>query len=119
MKIYCNQEQPKLEDFLGTDIWVKCRSTWGTFAEQDVYINVIDTFLNETYQELWVRYCACPDFTVEDFDLGMLSVQETMEEIEYEYTAPIDTFIICQPLMICTTQDIVEIAQASDEPRLN
>ena len=115
MKIYCNQDNPTLDDFLNTDYWVKCYSNWGTFAEQEIYMKILDIYHFDVYNKDWIYYYACPDSTVEDGDLGMLTVEETLEDLEYRYFAPIDGFKICQPISVIPTEDLLEIIQSCDE----
>ena len=116
MKIYCNQDNLSLLDFVDKDIWVKCHANWGTFAENNVYMRILEIWDNPYYGEFWVRFNGCLATTVENYDLGLFSINETLEDMDYLYTGPMKEFSICQPLSVCTTEDLLEIIKSCDEP---
>lgn len=110
MRIYANRETPKLEDFIGQDIWVRC------YLVDDGYDAYVKFWERSTNNPDWVTYSIYGADFLDDHDLGMASRREALEELEYEFLDRIANFELCLPVDAYTTEEILEIINDSSEP---
>lgn len=110
MKIYADRKlNYSITDFIGKDLWVRCYSKSDRY---DKYIKPIATKYNLlTYSEMYAGF-------IDDMDLGMGTIDEMIESLDYLHHYYIEDFEVRIPLDTYTTEELIDLIRNSVDPSL-
>ena len=114
MKIYCSGAQYNIEDFIGTDCWVRCRHTDTRIYSDDNYAYV--NFVSQPFGDDFVMIRIISEDFMTDLFYGDYDSLEFW--LEREAPAYISSLEIVTPIEVLSTEELYETLGVSDHYNL-